>query len=100
MQNFQLSISEFFAQKFSQARVLLDSENARAFRERKLGERSKSRPVFDDVIFVRQIGLLDDPARQVLIVKKSLTETSDRGNADISKRCAVLGKPHFYSRAP
>ena len=59
MQNFQLSISEFFTQKFSQARVLLDSENARAFRERKLGERSKSRPDFDDVIFVGQIGLLD-----------------------------------------
>lgn len=94
MQNFQLSIPEFLAQEFSQARVLLDGENSCAFRERKLGERSKSRPDFDDVIFVRQISLVDDPARQVLIVKKSLAETSDRGNADISKRCADLGEPH------
>ena len=41
-----------------------------------------------------QIGLLDDPARQVLIVKKSLAETSDRRNADVPKRCADLGEPH------
>ena len=100
MQNFQLSIPEFLAQKFSQAPIFLDGKNARAFRKRRLGERSKSRPDFDYLIFVRQIGLLDDPARQVLIVKKSLAETSDRGNADISKRCADLGEPHVDIDGP
>jgi len=100
MQNFQLSIPEFFAQKFSQAPILLDGENARAFRERRLGERSKSRPDFEDVIFVRQLGLLDDPTRQVLIVKKSLAETSDRRNADVPKRCADLGEPHVVIDNP
>ena len=84
--DFQRRARESFPHKFHEPSVLFDREHARARIENEFGESTEARADFDDVIVWRQIGFLDDPAREVTIVQKILPESFYRRDPDFAQR--------------
>jgi hypothetical protein len=77
-------------QKFCKSGILLDRENVRAFFEKKPGQLAQARPDLDHIICRSDLRLIDNPASEVLIVQKVLTESFGRPDADFLKRRAYL----------
>jgi hypothetical protein len=71
---FESRIAKFFAQKIRQPHIFLQRQQTRAALQNLAGEGAKSRPNFQDKIVPSDLGLLDNPARQVLIVQEILSQ--------------------------
>ena len=92
MNDFEAGIGESLPQEFHQPLVFFDRENTRAGFENKFSESAESRPDFNDVIGRGQFGFVDDPARQITIVKKILAERLDGGDPNFPQGCVDLGE--------
>ena len=62
----------------------------RAFFKNKLGQRAQAGPDLEDIILRSDLRLIDNPARQVLVVQKVLTERFGRRDADLFERRAYF----------
>src|SRR6185503_14261848 len=65
---------EMLAQKIRKTPIFFDCQNLCARFEHRFGQRAETRTNFQNEIFRRQLRLLHDPTRKILIVKKILTE--------------------------
>src|SRR5438067_2326952 len=85
--DFQVLIRKSVAQKLDEAFVFLDCEYAHAFRKRQFSQRSQTGTDLNDVIVWGQIRLVDNPAREVVVVQKILSEGLHWRNADLTQEC-------------
>src|SRR6266566_146214 len=88
--DFKSFFAEPRTQKFCKSRILFDRQNVRAFFENKPGQRAQAGSDLDDIICGSDLRLIDNPASEVLIVQKVLTESPGRPNADFLERRAYL----------
>ena len=88
--DFKSLIAKPRTQKFCKSGILFDRENVRAFFENKPGQRAQAGSDLDDIISRSDLRLIDNPASEVLIVQKVLTESFGRPDADFRKRRACL----------
>src|SRR2546430_3109571 len=88
--DFKSLVAKPRTQKFCKSRIFFDRENVRAPFKNKLRQRAQARPDLDHVICRSDFCLIDNPASEVLIVQKVLTESFGRPNADFLKRRAYL----------
>src|SRR5213079_991763 len=91
---FESRVAEFFAQKIRQPRIFLQRQQTRATLQNLAGEGAKPRPNFQDKIVRTDLGLLDNPARQVLVVQEILSQFFRRSHASVVERYANLRKIH------
>src|SRR5439155_1287230 len=94
MNDFQTASDEMSAQKIHQPPILLDRQNLRTGVEHRLRDRAETGSDFQYKICGRQPGLLHDPARQVLIVKKILTERLHGRDSNLAQGPTDLGELH------
>ena len=90
MVQFESRVAEFFAQKIRQPRIFLQRQQTRAALQNLAGEGAKPRPNFQDKIVPTDLGLLDNPARQVLVVQEILSQFFRRSHAGVVERYANL----------
>src|SRR6476646_8050636 len=83
--DFKSLIPEARTQKVCKSRILFDRENMRAFIEKKARQRAQAGPDFHHIIFRSDLRLIDNPASEVLIVEKILSESFGRRYADFLK---------------
>src|ERR1700748_551904 len=76
--DFESLILEARTQKRCKSSILFDRQNLGTFFKNKFGQGAQARTDFDDIIFRLDMCLIDDPAGDVLIVQKVLTESLDR----------------------
>ena len=88
--DFKSLICEARTQKFCKSRILFDRQNMRSFFQKKSGQRAQAGPDLDDIIFRSDLRLIDNPASEILIVQKVLTESLGRRDADFFERRAYL----------
>ena len=88
--DFKSLVAKPRTQKFCKSGILFDRENVRAFFEKKPGQRAQAGPDLDHIIFRSDLRLIDNPASEILIVQKVLTESFGRPDADFRKRRACL----------
>src|SRR5512132_224996 len=88
--DFKSLIPEARTQKLCKSRILFDRENLRAFFKNKPGQRAQAGSDLDHIIFRSDLRPIDNPASEVLIVQKVLTESFGRPDADFLKRRAYL----------
>ena len=88
--DFKSLVAKSGTQKFCKSGILFDRENVCAFFEKKPGQRAQARPDLDDIVFRIDSRLIDNPASEILIVQKVLTESLGRPDADFLKRRAYL----------
>src|SRR6476646_4612173 len=84
--NFESRIPEVRTQKLCKSRILFDRQNVRSFFQKKPGQRAQPGPDFDHIILRSDLRLIDNPASEVLIVQKVLTESFGRPDADFLER--------------
>src|SRR5947207_6830780 len=94
MAKFESRIVKFFAQKIRQSRIFLQRQQTRTALEDLAGDRAKPRPNLQNKIVRNNLGLLDNPTRQVLIVQEILSQFFRRSHAGAVERCANLRKIH------
>ena len=70
------------------------------FSRRNLVNAPKPGPISTHIIFRSDLRLIDNPASEILIVQKILTESFGRRDADFFKRRAYLGKLHRRGARP
>src|SRR5205814_7036117 len=87
---FESRVAEFLAQKICQPRIFLQRQQTRAALQNLAGEGAKPRPNFQDKIVPADLGLLDNPARQVLVVQEILSQFFRRSHAGVVERYANL----------
>ncbi len=87
-------ISKFFAQEIHEPRVLFQREQTRAAFQNLFRQRTEPGSNFQNKIIRLDLSLIDDPARQILIVQKILAERFDRSHASLVERGAGLRKVH------
>jgi len=88
--DFESLLPEARMQKLCKSRIPFDRENVRAFFKNKLGQRAQAGPDLEDIILRSDLRLIDNPARQVLVVQKVLTERFGRRDADLFERRAYF----------
>src|SRR6476620_4018405 len=88
--DFESLVSEARTQKRCKSRILFDRKNVRAFFENKPGQCAQTGSDLDHIICRSDLRLIDNPASEVLIVQKVLTESFGRPYADFLKRRAYL----------
>src|SRR4029450_5813528 len=88
--DFKSLIPEARTQKLCKSRILFDRQNVRAFFQKKPGQRAQAGSDLDDIIFRSDLRLIDNPASEILIVQKVLTESVVRPDADFLQRRAYL----------
>ena len=88
--DFKSLVPEARTQKLCKSRILFDRENVRAFFEKKPGQRAQARTDLDHIICRSDSRLINNPASEVLIVQKVLSESFGRPDADFRKRRAYL----------
>ena len=88
--DFKSLVAKPRTQKFCKSGILFDRKNGRAFFEKKPGQRAQARPDLDHIICRSDLRLIDNPASEVLIVQKVLTESFGRPDADFLKCRAYL----------
>src|SRR5207249_9445079 len=69
-----------------------------AFLSKQFSQSAQTRTDFDDVISRTYLCLIDDPAREIWVVQKILSESFDRRDFYFPKRRANLGELHVYER--
>src|SRR4030095_16334659 len=94
VEDFKSLVPEARTQKLCKSRIFFDRQNVRAFFKKKPGQRAQAGPDLDDVIFRSDFRLIDDPASEILVVQKVLTESFDRRDADFFQRRAYVRKLH------
>jgi hypothetical protein len=87
---FESRVAKFFAQKIRQPRIFLQRQQTRAALQNLAGEGAEPRPYFQNKIVPTDLGLLDNPARQVLIVQEILSQFFRRSHAGVVERYANL----------
>ena len=90
MVNLAFRIGKFFAQKIDEPCILLQREQRGAALRDLTAECAEPWPNFQNKIFSANLSLLDDPAREVLIVQKILPEFLCRTYAGLSECCSNL----------
>src|SRR5262249_5904928 len=98
--DFKSLIPESRTQKLCKSCVLFDRQNMRAFFQKKPGQRAQAGPDFDHIVFRSDLGLIDDPASEILIVEKILTALLNRRHADFLKRLTYFRKLHSRRMRP
>src|SRR5256885_7012085 len=88
--DFKSLVAKPRTQKLCKSCILFDRENVRAFFENKPGQRAQAGSDLDDIIFRSDLRLIDNPASEVLIVQKVLTESFGRPDTDFLKCRAYL----------
>src|SRR6476646_2866481 len=88
--DFKSVIPEARTQKLCKSRILFDRQNMRSFFHKKPRQRAQTGPDLDDIIFRSDLRLIDDPARQVLIVQEILAKSFGRRDADSFQRRVYL----------
>src|SRR5207249_7725933 len=88
--DFKSLVAKARTQKLCKSRILFDRQNVRSFFQKKPGQRAQAGPDLDHIIFRSDLRLIDNPASEVLIVEKVLTESFGRPDADFLKRRAYL----------
>src|SRR5262249_8936132 len=90
VEDFKSLVPKLRTQKLCKSHILFDRENVRAFFKNKSGQRAQAWPDLNNVIFRTDLRLIDNPASEVLIVQKVLTESFGRRQADFFERRANL----------
>jgi len=85
MANLAFRIQKFFAQEIDEPRIFFQREQTRAAPQNLTAECAKAWSNFQNKIFSADLSLLDDPAREVLIVQKILPEFFCRTYAGLSE---------------
>ena len=88
--DFKSLVAKPRTQKFCKSGILFDRENVRAFFEKEPGQRAQAGPDLDHIICRIDLRLIDNPASEVLIMQKVLTESFGRPNTDFLKCRAYL----------
>jgi hypothetical protein len=88
--DFKSLICEARTKKFCKSRIFFDRQNMRSFFQKKSGQRAQARSDLDYIIVRSDLRLIDNPASEILIVQKVLTESLGRRDADFFERHVYL----------
>ena len=88
--DFKSLIPEARTQKLCKSCIFFDRQNMRSFFQKKPGQRAQTGSDLDHIIFRSDLRLIDNPASEVLIVQKILSESFGRRYADFLKCRAYL----------